>query len=63
MSDATVVELARAMREVQMDYRLDEISAMMVLPTGSITIRFTGLETPLGVLENEKGYTVAIDVP
>ena len=63
MTEAGVMDLARALREVQTDFRLDAISATMVLPSGSLTIRFTGVRAPLGVLEDEEGHTVAIRVP
>jgi hypothetical protein len=63
MSAVGVMDLARALRELQTDFRLDEVSARMVLPSGSLTIRFTGVRTPLGVIEDEQGHTVAINVP
>ena len=60
---AGVMELAGALRELQTEYRLDVVSATMALPAGSITIRFTGVQSPIGVLEDDKGNTVAINVP
>ena len=60
---AGVDELARAMRELQTDFKLDVVSATMLLPTGQVTIRFTGVQTPIGELEDERGNTVAIHAP
>jgi hypothetical protein len=58
-----VMELARSLRELQTDHELDVVSATKRTAFGFITIRFTGVQTPIGVLEDEKGCTVAINVP
>jgi hypothetical protein len=58
-----VLDLAKALRELQGDFDLDVISATKRTPQGLITIRFTGIDSPIGELENDQGLTVAINVP
>lgn len=58
-----VLELAQALRALQTDYELDVISATRRTAHGLITIRFTGVTSPIGELENEAGVVVAINVP
>jgi hypothetical protein len=55
-----VRELVDALRAVQVEHGLD---ATMVLTNGHITIRFTGVQAPIGTLEDQDGNTVAINAP
>jgi hypothetical protein len=53
---ATVFALARDLRRVQRRFNLDVISATCILDQlGAITVRFTGVQTPIAEFENELG--------
>ena len=60
---AGVVELTRTLRELQLEFDLLTISATVPTNVGMVTMRLTGVQSPIGVLEDEDGNTVAIRVP
>lgn len=57
-----VRELTLALRQVQVEYQLAAIEATMVLPTITIKLRLSGVESPLGELEDDRGNSVQLDI-